>query len=95
MARVHEEYKAKGVEVLALNVIPQYSTAEFLSYMKKYKGGEHLYATDAGQRIAAAYGVNFLGETVFIDRDGKITSRAFPPGLSYEELKSIIEPLSG
>lgn len=91
MARIHDEYKDKKVTVLALNVLPQYSTEEFLAYMKRYKGGDHLYATDAGQRVALAYGVNTLGETHFINREGRVAAKAFPPGLSYEELKQTVD----
>jgi len=93
MARIHEEYNGKGVEVLALNVIPQFSTAEFLAYMKRYKGGDHLYATDAGQQIALAYNIQYLGETRFIDRQGNIAGKGFPPGLSYQELKQAVDQL--
>lgn len=93
MARIHEEYKDKGVELLALNIIPQYSSAEFLAYMKQYKGGDHFYATDTGQQVAVAYQIQYLGETRFIDREGNIAGKAFPPGVSYEELKQAVDQL--
>ncbi len=93
MARIHEEYKDKGVEVLALNVLPQYTTTEFMDYMKKYNGGDHLYATDTGQQVAEAYNIQSLGETRFIDRQGRVAGKAFPPGLSYGQLKQAVDQL--
>lgn len=94
MARIHMEYKDKNVILLALNVLPQqFPVAQFMAYMRRYGGGDHVYASDEGQKVVVAYGVQYLGETVFIGRDGKITSRAFPPGLSYEELKQAVDQL--
>lgn len=91
MARIHDEYKDKKVNILALNVIPQYSTKDFLAYMKRYKGGDHLYATDTGQQVAELYKINYLGETAFINREGRLVAKAFPPGLDYEELKQTVD----
>ena len=93
MARLHQEYKNRNVQVLALNIIPQYTEAQFLSWMRRYKGGDHAYATDQTLQVAQAYEVRSLGETAFIDRDGRIAARAYPPGLAYEDLKQVVEGL--
>ena len=93
MAAVYDEYKDKGLEMLALNVIPSYGETAFLEYLDRYGRGNYPLATDSDQRIVVTYGVKSLGETVFIDQNGDIARRAFPPGLSYEELKAVVEPL--
>ncbi|MBI2886082.1 MAG: TlpA family protein disulfide reductase [Chloroflexi bacterium] len=93
MARLHEEYKGRNVQVVALNVIPASGEAAFLAWMKKYKGGDLVYATDSRLQVAQAYGVQYLGESVFIDRKEQIATRALPPGLSYEQMKQIVDQL--
>lgn len=92
MARIHDAYKGRAA-VLALNVLPDYTTAEFVAYAKRFGGGDHPYATDEGQKIAAAYGIRALGETIFIDQDGNVASHSYPPDLSYEELQQTVDQL--
>lgn len=75
-------------------MIPGYGQEAYLRYMRSLGGGDHLYATDSDLSVARLYRINYLGETVIIDRDGKIASRAFT-GLTYEQLNKIVEPLLG
>lgn len=89
LAQLKDEY-GDYVEVLVLNVVPQYTSAEFVSWIKKHGSGDLPYATD-GLNVALSLRVVSLGETVFIDGDGRVVARAQPPGLSYEELREVVQ----
>lgn len=93
LARLHDEYSPRKVQILAINVVPQFSGQEFLAYMKRLGGGAHLYAVDASLQIARAYGIRTLGESVFVDRRGELIERVFPPGLSYDAAKQLLDRL--
>lgn len=93
MAHLYNEHSRTQLEMLALNIFPQYSVDEFLAYMKQYRGGDHLYAVDQGQAVSRAYGLQSLGVTVLIDQDGNIAGKTFPPGLAYEDLKAAVTQL--
>lgn len=92
LARLYEDYGDDYLQVLALNVVPGYGQEAYLRYMRSLGGGDHLYATDTDLSIARSYQIRFLGETVIIDREGRIAGRAFT-GLSYKQLQEIVEPL--
>lgn len=49
---------------------------EVIAYYKGELGGaDHLYAADAGFKVASLYDVLSLGTTIIIDADGLITYR--------------------
>ncbi len=92
LARINEEYRDRGVEILALNVIPATPLPEFVQYMKARGGGDHLYATDARLAVAQAYRVQYLGTLIVVDRDGRVAGE-WGDAVSYDQLKQVVEQL--
>ena len=93
MARLHSESDQAKVAMMAINIFPQYSEQEFLAYMAQHKGAAHYYALDKNSSITRSYGVQSTGVTVIIDNKGRIAEMVLPPGLTYDELKALIEGL--
>ena len=92
LTRIQQEYGAKGVDILVLNVVPGGSEQGFLKYMKAYGGGDYHYATDTGVKVAQAYQVQFLGTLVAVDPKGRIAA-IWGEAVSYDQLKNAIDQL--
>lgn len=92
LARIHQEYGAKDVDILALNVIPATSDRAFVDYMKARGGEAYYYATDTQLTVAQAYRIQYLGTLVAIDGHGQIAAQYIEP-VSYDQLKETIEQL--
>jgi len=71
IARLHEEYKAKGLEVLSINVGEPIMKAR--DYMKK-NGYTFTTLLDGNRRVSTDYKVNGIPTLVVVDRDGTISS---------------------
>ena len=76
LARVHEEYGPRGVEILALSVDPL-DDAETFMLMKRAAGpgADYHWALDAKNAVTRAYDVKALETTVIVDPAGRIAYR--------------------
>lgn len=68
----HEEYKEKGVEIIAVNV--DESSVQVDSFIKRHQV-PYPNPIDRGMPVGNAYGVNALPLTLLIDEEGKVIER--------------------
>jgi len=68
----HEEYKEKGVEIIAVNV--DESSIQVDSFIKRHQV-PYPNPIDRGMPVGNAYGVNALPHTLLIDEEGKVIER--------------------
>lgn len=71
MSELYPEFKAKGVEILAVNVNEQKLNVE--NFVNRY-GLKFPVVIDQGDQLRIAYGVDPLPTTFLVDKDGKITN---------------------
>lgn len=90
LGRIYREYRAKGVEVLIVDVWPGETEAQLLQFKSFARGGDHLWALDRDNRWASAYQIRALDTTVIVDRQGRVAYRDEVP-TSYEKLKKELE----
>lgn len=82
----------QGVEVIAVNVLPErYTLAHWRGFWISV-GGEPqvLFAQDVGRRAAAAFQVRDLGTTIIIDRQGNVVYRDWGP-TAYARLRQEVD----
>ncbi len=78
------------MEVVAINVFPQYSLRQWEAYWRSVGGGDALFAEDVNQRAIVAFNVRPAGTKIIIDREGKIVYRN--GGVTtYEKLRSEVD----
>lgn len=78
------------MEVVAINVFPQYSLRQWEAYWRSVGGGDAIFAEDSNQRATVAYNVRASGTKIIIDREGHIVYRA--AGVTtYEKLRSEVD----
>lgn len=92
LARIHREYRNRGVEVLILDIWPGETEQQLLRFKSSAQGGDHFWAMDTESRWALAYQIRTLDTTVIIDRQGRIAYRDGSP-TPYQNLKAEVEPL--
>ena len=93
MGQLYQEYRDKPIEMLAINVFPQYPKDEFLAYMAKNQGGDHLYVAEEGPSVAGLYQITSTGITVIVNKEGGMNRRYLPPGFNYSALKFAVDEL--
>ncbi|WP_088102280.1 thiol-disulfide oxidoreductase ResA [Halalkalibacter urbisdiaboli] len=69
MENLYQEYKEKGVEIVAVNVSEPELTVE--RFVSRYKLSFPV-AIDKGMKVSDAYGINPLPTTILIDEQGTI-----------------------
>ncbi len=78
------------MEVVAINVFPQYSLRQWEEFWRSVGGGDALFAEDTNQRAVVAYKIRAAGTKIIIDREGKIVYRN--GGVTtYEKLRSEVD----
>ncbi|MFQ5925727.1 MAG: peroxiredoxin family protein [Dehalococcoidia bacterium] len=92
LARIHREYRGRGVEVLILDVWQGETEDQLAQFKNSVQGGDHFWAMDRENRWALAYEIRMLDTTVIIDRQGRI---AYRDGYStpYQKLREEVESL--
>lgn len=78
------------MQVVAINIQPQYPLQAWRRFWKENGGGDVLWAQDTENRAAVAYRILTLGVTVMVDRSGHIAFRNNAP-VPYAALKNQVE----
>lgn len=92
MGRVREEFKEQGLEVVAINLAPQYdSLEEFRAFLESVGGDvDFVFTQDTDDgRAMQVYDIRSLGVTVIVGRDGRIVYRD-EFATAYETLREAI-----
>ncbi len=92
LARIHEEYEPRGVDVIILDVDPTENERDLLRFKEQYSDADHYWAMDTNNRVIRAYGVRFLDSTVIIDRQGML-AYSDSVSTSHGKLRREIEKL--
>ena len=87
---MHNTYKAKGFEILSINVDDDLNAAK--TYVKQQKPGFQVFEA---KQVKELYGVRGIPITFFIDRQGNIrkTETGFNPKDGPREFSILIEEL--
>ncbi len=90
LARIQEEYRARGLKVVAVNVFPQIALQRWADYWRRAGGGDVVYAQDTRREAIRTLDVQTAGATVVLDREGRVVfSDRF--ATAYETLKDAVE----
>lgn len=79
LAKVHQEYRSAGLEVLVLDVDPSMTEQDLHSFRRFVPGAAYHWALDRGQAVTQAFQVRSLDTTIIIDRQGRIAYRDSAP----------------
>jgi hypothetical protein len=79
------------VEVVAINLVPQYnSLEEWQAFLEEFGAVDFVWAEDSnGQLASRTYNVKSLGTTIIIGRNGELVYRD-ETASSYEMLQSAV-----
>ncbi len=77
---------------MAVNIAPSYSLDEWVGYWKSKEAADVTWATDGELSVSRQFRVTYLGTTIIIDRQGRISYRDSGP-TPYETLKVEIEAI--
>lgn len=89
MESLYEEYKEKGVEILAVNVNEAPLTVN--TFVKRY-GLSFPILLDKGMNVTDAYGIGPLPTTVLINESGMITN-VHKGGMTEEMVEEFLESI--
>lgn len=92
LARIYDEYRNRGVEVLILDVWQGETEEQLLQFKNSVNGGDHFWAMDTENRWAQAYEIRMLDTTIIIDREGRIAYKD-ESSTPYQKLKDEVESL--
>ncbi|HWP34126.1 MAG TPA: TlpA disulfide reductase family protein [Thermodesulfobacteriota bacterium] len=92
LTRVQHERGAKGVEVVAINILPEQAPfATWKAFWRAAGGGPGVrLAEDPAGRAAAAFNVRSIGTTIVLDRQGRIVYRD-AGATAYETLRAAVD----
>lgn len=90
MNRVQSEYRSKGVEVIAVNLLISAPLDYWREYWQKVGGGDVIYAQDTRREAIRTLGIQTAGATVVINGKGRIIWRDLY-ATTYETLKEAVE----
>lgn len=90
MNRVQSEYRDKGVEVIAVNLLPSAPLEYWRDFWRKFGGGDVTYAQDTRREAIRTLNIRTSGATVVINRKGQIVWRDLQ-ATDYETLKEAVE----
>jgi len=71
---VQREFADRGVEVVAVNIVPQATLQQWQAFWKSLGAGDVVWAQDSGQAVTA-FNVQALGTTIVVDRKGRVVYR--------------------
>lgn len=87
MGRIQEEFGEQGLEVVAINIVPDFGLERWRAFWKSIGAGDVVWAQDTDDNQAVrSYNVQSLGTTIIIGRDGKIVYRD-AGATTYEKLR--------
>jgi cytochrome c biogenesis protein CcmG, thiol:disulfide interchange protein DsbE len=86
-----KQMQAQKKDIVFLGIDFQESSSDATSFLKQY-GITYLVGLDANGSIASKYRVTSLPQTIFIDRDGTVTSRE-PQELTAQELSQNLQSI--
>lgn len=93
LARLYQEYRDRGLEVLAVDVDPSETEADVKTFQARgVPDAGYAWALDRGGLLVRAFKVRALDTTVIIGPDGRIVYRD-ELGTPYETLKEVVEQL--
>ena len=90
LARIHSEYKSRGVNVVAINFDPRYSLDEWHSFWNAVGAADVILAQDTNAKTVNDYRLVALGTEVVVGRDGRVSFRSDGPA-GYERLRSAVD----
>lgn len=90
MNRIQSEYRSKGVEVLAVNLLISAPLDYWREYWRGVGGGDVVYAQDTRREAIRTLGIQTAGATVVINGNGQIVWRDLY-ATTYETLKEAVE----
>ncbi|MCZ6529093.1 MAG: hypothetical protein O6949_02005 [Chloroflexi bacterium] len=79
------------MEVVAINLVPQYNTLEeWQAFLEEFGAVDFVWAADTfDQRAVQTYNVQSLGTTIIIDREGQLVYRD-EAASSYKMLETAV-----
>ena len=79
------------MEVVAINLVPQYNTLEeWQAFLEEFGAVDFVWAADTfDQRAVQTYNVRSLGTTIIIDREGQLVYRD-EAASSYKMLETAV-----
>jgi len=91
LSRIRSDLGNRGVEVVAINILPQRASLRaWEGFWRSLGGGEALFAEDIRGEAVPAFNVRALGTKVIINRKGQVVYR--DSGVTpYEKLRSAVE----
>jgi hypothetical protein len=78
------------MEVVAINIFPQYSLQQWEAYWRSVGGGDALFAEDTNQRAVVAFNIRAAGTKIIINRERQIVYRNGAV-TTYEKLRSEVD----
>jgi len=98
MVKLHNTYKARGLEVLAVSVDEPEDRAKVVGFMQKQKAGFPAYIRAKGgvEKFVGALDGNWSGAvpvTYFYDRAGKRVGKPHTGLMTYKEFEAAVTPL--
>ena len=87
-----KQMQAQKKDIVFLGIDFQESSSDATSFLQQY-GITYLLGLDASGSIASKYAVTSLPQTIFIDRNGSVTSRE-PKELTAQELSHNLESIT-
>lgn len=92
LAQLQEQYRDKGLNVLAINIHTLYSLKQWISFWKSTGAGEVIWAQDLKGGAGQKYNLVALGTEVIVDRQGRIAFRSDGP-VGLARLRAEIDKL--
>ena len=77
------------MEVLAIDIYPGDTLSDFVAFWRRNTDKDVLWAHEDDQGLVRDYRILTLGQTVVIDRQGRMVYNGFP--LEYDSLKKLVE----
>ena len=90
LARIQREYSGQKVDVIAINIFPSASLAEWKDYWQRAGGGDVIFAQDTRHEAMRALEIRSAGATVVVDREGREVYRD-GSATAYHVLKAAVE----
>lgn len=92
LARIHDKYKDRGVQVLVLDVDQTETEIELQAFSDRIGPNGYLWAITGASDILRMYGAKGLDGTIMIDREGRVAYVDTYP-TPYVVLEQVVEAL--
>ncbi len=76
LARIHEDYSARGLQVIAIDVDPGETPADLDRFRSLAGDPRYFWAMDVGGRATSAYRVVYLDTTILVSGSGEVLFRS-------------------